>query len=77
LLVKGEKNLTAEVAEHAEIKATKGSRTRGKGKTAPFQSLPENLKLPRGVHRRDSALSASSSVILLSSSAEDLEKEIS
>jgi hypothetical protein len=40
-------------------------------KAVPFPALPGNLKLPRGVHGKISALSASSSFILWSSSAED------
>jgi hypothetical protein len=60
------KNLTAEVAEHTEVKMAKGSRPGMYGKKrSPF----------RGLHQKTSALSASSSFILLSSFAEDPEKE--
>jgi hypothetical protein len=54
-------------------KRLKAQHARGKG--IPLPMLSARPKLPRGFQKRISALSASSSVILLSSSPKDPEKE--
>jgi hypothetical protein len=58
------KYLTAEIAEHAELKMAKSSAL---GKKGPhFPRFPKGQKPPTGFPGKISALSASSSVIFLS-----------
>jgi len=48
---------------------------RAREQAAPFSTLPKRPKLLRGFQKRTSAVSASSSVTLFSSSGQDPEKE--
>jgi hypothetical protein len=66
------KNFTAEVAEHAEVEMAKCLRPGCRGKSGPLTHPSRKVSTaPRGFQRTISALSASSSFILWSSSPED------
>jgi hypothetical protein len=65
------KNLTAEVAENAEVEIAKCPDTGCKGKEALFSTLPGRSIRPMDFKGAISALSASSSLTLLSSIPED------
>jgi hypothetical protein len=57
-------NLTAEIAEHAEVTMAKAQGSGGKERNGPISNAsPKAQKPPRGFQERISALSASSSVI--------------
>ena len=73
--LKNIRNLTAEVAEHAEIEMANAQTQDARGKAALFSALPGRSTQPRGFQGTISALSASSSFILLSSIAEEKGKE--
>jgi hypothetical protein len=47
------KNLTTEVAEHAEEKMTKGSKPRDKGKTGPISNASLKAKTAKGLSWND------------------------
>jgi hypothetical protein len=47
------KNLTAEAAEHAEIKMDKGSKPRGQGEEGPISKASGKTKTPNGLPEKD------------------------